>query len=159
MPDYRYLVLDSYPLSNAAIAPARSGTPNHSQQCQQWMDDCEAAGKILLVPAIAYYESVRDMFQRRATAQIARFQKYCFDPARHIPLNADHLTEAAKLWGALRRSGVPTSDPKALDGDAILAAQVLGLSLPTSQFVVVTRNPDHLARFGLPVEHWENITP
>ena len=160
MPDYQFLVLDSYPATNAAIAPALPGkAPNPSQQCHQWLKDCEAAGKVILVPAIVYYEGVRDMFQRQATAQIARFQNYCFNPKRYIELDADHLTEAAKLWGALRRAGVPTSDAKALDGDALLAAQVLSLNLPDGEFVVVTGNAEHITRFGLPVEKWENITP
>jgi len=31
--------------------------------------------------------------------------------------------------------------------------------LPSSQYVVATRNAQHLVRFGLPAEEWQNITP
>jgi len=61
------------------------------------MLDCEAAGCTILIPAITYYEAVREMYQRQVTAKIARFQAYCFEPTRFVPLTVDHLTEAAKL--------------------------------------------------------------
>jgi hypothetical protein len=160
MPTYSHIILDTYPLSNAAVALAKAGaTPTHSEESHQWMLDCEAAGIILLVPAIAYYEGVRDLYQRQAAHKIVRFQKFCFNPKRYIPLTRDHLTEAGQHWGNLRRTGQATADPHALDGDAILAAQVLALGLPSNDYVVVTRNPDHLKRFGLPTQEWENIIP
>jgi hypothetical protein len=160
MTPYKYLALDSYPLSNAAITPAQPGaTPTESERCHQWMQDCEAAGIILLAPAISYYEAVRDLYLRGATAKITRFQKFCFDPLRFVALTEDHLTEAAKLWATLRNQGLATADKQALDGDAIFAAQVLDLQLPTGQFTVVTRNLRHITRFGLPAEQWENIAP
>lgn len=157
---WAFIILDAYPLGNAAIAPARPGAPpTSSQGCRQWMTDCERAGSTLLVPAIAYYEEVREMERRQATRQITRLQNFCFDPARFIPLTTDHLTAAAKLWGQVRRQGQPTSDRHSLDGDVILAAQVLSLGLPSSQYVVATRNAQHLVRFGFPAEEWQNITP
>ncbi len=153
-------MLDSCLLGNVAINPAIKGAvQTHSEQCYQWLMDCEAASKVMLVPAIAYYEEVRDLYQRQAVAKLARFQAYCFHPKRFIEIDHTHFTEAAKLWGDLRRAGLPTSDRLALDGDAILAAQVLSLNLPAGEFVVATRNPNHISRFGLPVEQWENITP
>ena len=157
---YAFIVLDAYPLGNAALSPARSGdSPTPSQQCRQWMMDCERAGSVLLIPAIAYYEEVREMEMRQAARQIARLQSFCFDPARFIPLTTNHLTAAARLWGQVRRQGQPTSDRHALDGDVILAPQVLSLGLPISQYVVATRNVQHLVRFGLPAEEWQNIIP
>jgi len=160
MATYPFIVLDSYPLGNAAVALASSGAaPTSSQHCRQWMIDCERAGSVLLVPAIAYYEEAREMEMRQAARQIARLQNFCFDPARFIPLTTDHLTQAASLWGQARRQGQPTSDRHALDGDVILASQVLSLGLPSGQYVVATRNVQHLVRFGLPAEEWQNLTP
>lgn len=156
--EYKFLVLDTYPLTNAAIPFAKLGAvPSESEQCRQWMADCEAAGKIILVPAICCYEGVRDLFQRQTIAKIAQFQNFCLETDHFIPLTTAHLTEAGKLWGQLRRTGQATSDPHALDGDCILAAQVLSLGLPPEDFVVVTRNPKHLTRLGLPAEAWETI--
>ena len=94
----------------------------------------------MLLPAIAYYEEVRDPYQRGAVAKLARFEAYRFHPKRFIDIDHSHLTEAAKLWGALRRTGLPTSDRKALDGDAILAAPVLGLNSPAGELVVAPQS-------------------
>lgn len=160
MSTYQTIVLDTYPLSNGAIPLARPGAnTTESERCRQWMFDCEAAGIGLLVPAIAYYEGVRELYQRQATAKIVRFQRYCFNPTRFVPITPEHLTEAGRLWGQMRRTGKATSDPHALDGDCILAAQVLSLNLPEGEFVVATRNVKHLARFGLPADEWENLAP
>jgi hypothetical protein len=160
MVQYRYLALDAYPLGNAAVTHIRRGAAlTSSQQCKQWITDCERAGATILVPAIAYYEEVRELELRRATGQIARFQHYCFDSNRFLPLTTKDLSLAAKLWAQVRHAGQPTADRHALDGDAILAAQVLNLGLPTDDVVIVTRNPNHFRRFGLIAEEWENIQP
>jgi len=158
MPRYPYIVLDAYPLGNAIIPLAGVDTvPNDSQECRRWMLHCEASGTEFLVPAISYYEVVREMEQRQAMGQIKRFQNFCFDPDRFIVLTTEHLSQAAALWGQARRSGQATADPKALDGDAILAAQVLSLGLQPHEYVVATRNTKHLTRFGLNAAEWRNI--
>jgi hypothetical protein len=112
-----------------------------------------------MVPAIAYYEAVREMELRNAAKQIARFQDFCFEAGRFIPLTTDHLTQAAKLWTQMRCSGTPTSDRHSLDGDVILAAQVFSLSLEASDYVVATSNAVHLTRSGLPAAQWIDIAP
>ena len=153
-----YIILDAYPLGNAAIAPARPGTLQiSSQECRQWMQDCEKRGTEFLVPAIAYYEVAREMEMRQALRQVTRLQNFCFDPNRYIPLTTEYLIEAAVLWGEVRRSGAPTADRHVLDGDVILAAQVLSLGLSLGQYLVAAGNVQHLIRFGLPAEEWQNI--
>src|SRR6185436_6978176 len=99
MPSYRYIILDSYPLGNCAISISRRRrTPTPSEQCRQWLTDCERAGAFMLVPAIAYYEELREFERRQAVRKIERFQAYCFQPGRLIPLSTAHLESAARLW-------------------------------------------------------------
>jgi predicted nucleic acid-binding protein len=160
MPTYPYIILDAEPLGNVTAPFARAGVaPTYSQRCRQWIRDCEAAGTVFIVPAITYYEVVRDFYQRKAPAKIARLQNFCFDPTRFLPLATDDLTRAAELWGMLRNQGIPTAGSQSLDADVIFAAQVLSLNLPSDEYIVATSNPNHLSRFGLPVDTWENITP
>jgi len=52
----------------------------------------------------------------------------------------------------------PTADPKALDGDVILAAQAISLGFPPSQFIIATTNPGHITRYA-PADLWTNIRP
>lgn len=68
------------------------------------------------------------------------------------------MLEAAELWAQAGNLGVATADIRALDGDVIVAAQVLSLGLAASEFVVATSNVKHLSRF-VPADLWGNIRP
>jgi hypothetical protein len=61
--------------------------------------------------------------------RLAHLLSFCLQPKRFIPLTTAHLETAAQLWGQSRRSGLPTADPLALDGDGILVAQALSLGV------------------------------
>jgi predicted nucleic acid-binding protein len=77
------IVLDTFPASSAAKRPgARSSLLD---QCREWIRECEAAGHTVLVPAIAYYEVLRELELRGATGQIARLRSYCTHPDRSYP--------------------------------------------------------------------------
>ena len=148
------IILDSFPASSVAKLPGKATTL--SDNCRQWVEKCEAAGHTLLVPAVCYYEVLRELELRNATTQIARFKFFCQLPTRFIPLTTKHLELAAKLWSESRRGGFPTSSNDSLDADVILAAQALSLGLPQSEYVIATTNVRHLSRF-VPCEEWWKI--
>ncbi len=150
------LVLDSFPTSSVAKRPGK--TLSLSDECHRWVNDCERAGHTVLVPAICYYEVLRELEQRQATSQIARLKAFCLQPGRFLPLTTAHLEEAARLWGQARRGGRPMASADALDGDVILAAQALSLGLSASDYLVATTNVSHLSWF-VPAAEWKNITP
>jgi hypothetical protein len=52
---------------------------------------------------------------------------------------------AAELWAQSRKAGKPTADPKALDGDVILAAQAKLLESGGNPVVIATTNVGHLS--------------
>ncbi len=151
------LVLDTFPTSSVAKRPG-SRPPTLTDQCHQWILDCEAAGHRLLVPAIAYYEVLRELEQRQAHRQIERLKAFCLQPKRFIPLTTEHLETAARLWGQARRAGRPTADPQALDGDVLLAAQALSVAGSAPELIVATSNPGHLAHY-VATDWWANIRP
>jgi hypothetical protein len=64
-------------------------------------------------------------------------------PDRPAPLRA------AELWALVRRAGVPTADPHALDAAAILAAQASVAVGPGGVATIATGNARHLARFPM----------
>lgn len=112
----------------------------------------------MLVPAISYYEVLRELEQRQAMSQIVRLNTFCLQPKRFLPLTTDHLAKAAQLWGQARRSGLPTAAPQALDGDVILAAQALSLGISAQGLLVATTNPAHISRY-VTADLWTNIQP
>ncbi len=154
------IILDTGPLSNVAVTPARGNQPlTASQQCREWIEACEEAGRIILVPSIVLYESLREIERRSAMSQKAHLLEFTFSSLnRFLPLTTDHLILAAKLWGISRRNGSTTASDFALDIDIILCAQTLSLGLDPSEYVVATTNVRHLAQFAN-CEVWQNIVP
>lgn len=68
------------------------------------------------------------------------------------------MLEAARLWAWVRNQGHPTADPKALDGDVILAGQVAQLATLTDNIVIATTNVSHLSLFG-DAKLWHQVQP
>lgn len=152
------IILDTGPLSSCVIPPVISQEPlSESQRCRRWLQDCEQAGAILLVPAITYYEVLRELERRQAIRKIERLRAFAFSSLdRFIPLTTAHLEKAAQLWGASRNLGKPTASRDALDGDVILAAQSLSLGLSENEFVIATTNVGHLSQF-VPTTIWHDV--
>ncbi|WP_343217810.1 hypothetical protein [Halotia branconii] len=63
---------------------------------------------------------------------------------------------AAELWAEARKTGQPTADAKALDGDVILSAQARLLGSKVAEVIVATTNVAHLARF-ITASDWQSI--
>jgi hypothetical protein len=68
------------------------------------------------------------------------------------------MLNAAALWAVARSAGLPTAPPDALDGDVILAAQVVLSAVVGDIATVATDNVGHLARF-VDAQPWETIAP
>jgi hypothetical protein len=154
-----FIILDTGPLSNCVVKIGKSSASlSVSEQCRQWLTDCERGGATILVPAIAYYEVLREVERRGATAQRQRLRDYCFQAGRFIPLTTTHLETAAILWGQARNTGLALADDTALDGDTILCAQVQSLGIATTDYIVATTNTKHLKTF-VSVAEWQDITP
>lgn len=156
----RIIVLDTFPLSSTGKREPDIGTkPTALHLCQLWIYDCLAHGNTVVVPAIAYYETLRELERLKATAQISRMRAFCRAvPDRYLSLTNADLDLAAKLWADIRNAGLPTASNEALDGDVILAAQTLSHGVPTQDLIVATTNPAHLSRF-VPADQWTNIAP
>jgi len=103
-----FIVLDTFPASSTG---KRAGeVPTLLDRCRQWIDDCEAAGNKVVVPAVAYYEALRELELREAHSQTRRLRAFCLHIDRFMPLTTDHLEAAARLWAKARKAGKPTSD-------------------------------------------------
>ena len=156
----RVIVLDTFPLSSTGkLDPPPDVAPTTLDQCHRWVRDCVAAGNRVVVPAISYYEALRELERLNATMQIARLRAFRSAVAdRYLSLADAHLDLAARLWAHARNAGRPTASLDALDGDVILAAQELSLGVPTQDLVVATTNVAHLSLF-VPADLWNDIAP
>ena len=150
------IIIDTFPASS--VAKRGGKVRSLLDECRDWIEECEAAGHTILVPAVVYYEVLRELELRNASSQVERLRTFCLQPERFMPLVTAHLEVAARLWAGARRSGLPTAAPQALDVDVTLAAQVLGLELDPDAYVVATTNPNHLSRF-VSCRDWSTIRP
>lgn len=156
------IVVDTFPLSAAGTRPG-DRSKALTIACRQWLRDCNAAGHRLIVPAIAYYEVLREIERQNATGKIARLKTFCqAEPGRFLSITDAHLEQAAKLWGIARNAGRQTASDVALDADTILAAQVLDFvareGIAPNGYVVATTNTKHLSWF-VNAEEWQKIIP
>lgn len=149
----QFVFLDSGPL----------GLINHPQRNAEvcaitdWLLACLRTGRRIIVPAIVCYEMRRELLRAEKTFSVARLEAFVrAAPGRYLPLSDPALRLAAQLWARCRQEGQPTSDPKALDVDVLIAAQMLTFGADPSSMVIATTNPKHLARF-VNARHWDEI--
>ena len=125
--------------------------------CRVWMEARALGGSRFLVPEIADYEVRRELVRLNAHAAIARLDAFSNAVSgRYLPLTTVAMRRAADLWADARRRGRPTADRHALDGDAILAAQILSAGFDPAEFIVATTNVTHLSMW-VPAEEWQRI--
>jgi predicted nucleic acid-binding protein len=115
-------------------------------ECQLWLDSLEPKGYKVMLPEIADYEVRRELLRSGKVARIRRLDQlkaaitYC-------PITTEVMLKAAELWAEARRRGRATADPKALDGDVILAAQAALVADEGNEVIIATTNVGHLSQF------------
>jgi predicted nucleic acid-binding protein len=140
------VLLDAGPLGmlsnpNASVA---------NRECYQWMEFLVRRGSEVCVPEITDYEVRRELLRANKVQGIGRLDAVK-QSLSYLPITTEVMLKAADLWAQARRGGLPTADPKALDGDVILAAQALEVN-----GIVATDNVVHLARF-VTARTWRDI--
>ncbi|HEU5118835.1 MAG TPA: hypothetical protein VFT74_19740 [Isosphaeraceae bacterium] len=157
----RVIVLDSTPLGLAAGPPG--SLPAYL--CRTWLSDLVKAGVRIIVPEICDYEVRRKFLHtsiRNGLPSPAGIQRLNDLATRHeyLPISTDAMRLAAGFWAALQASGQPTASEKALDADAILAAQASLAGGSGDIVTVATSNVRHLSRFtGIDAREWSSIRP
>jgi hypothetical protein len=112
----------------------------------------------MVVPEIADYEVRRELVRLGLTKSIIKLDSLVtIYGVRYHPIDTRAMRIAADFWGEARRAGRPTSDPHALDGDVILAAQTLTAG-DEGERIVATSNAKHLTRF-VSAEQWFDLEP
>lgn len=142
----KIVLLDAGPLGMISNPNAKG----INRECYEWMEALLVSGFDVRVPEISDYEVRRELLRAKKDEGIARLD-LLKNTIGYLPLTTPVMLRAAELWEKARRSGVPTADPKALDCDAILAAQAVEVT-----GIVATDNIGHLSRFVI-AKSWRDI--
>ncbi len=145
------VLLDAGPLGLLTRSPRIP----ESAACYAWLRTQLASGNRVLLPEIADYEVRRELLRLQVRTALRRLDALHLETV-YLPLTTPVMRRAAGLWAQLRRDGMPTADPQALDGDVILAAQALEALQPGETVVVATTNVGHLGRL-VPAARWQDI--
>jgi predicted nucleic acid-binding protein len=137
------ILLDAGPLGRIAH-------PRPNREITLWLERILTVGIEVIIPEIADYEVRRNLLLTGLTKSVARLDQLK-DTLIYLPLTTQVMLKAAELWAETRRIGQPTADPKALDGDVILAAQALDVG-----GIIATENVGHLSRLA-EARHWKDI--
>jgi predicted nucleic acid-binding protein len=125
--------------------------------CRKWLVDCAGAGHDIYIPEIVDYELRRELLRAGFDHSIARLN-HLKSELQYVAISTEVMLRAADIWATSRREGKPTSDDKALDGDVILAAQMLSARIAGRRLILATSNSRHLGRF-VPCAEWRDINP
>jgi predicted nucleic acid-binding protein len=147
----RLILLDSGSLG-MVTNPKAKGLP---LACQQWLKTLLKRGERFAIPEIADYEVRRELLRANLLKSVRRLD-HLTQTLEYIPIQTDTMLLAANLWAEVRKRGQPTADPKALDGDVILAAQAQILANETAEVIIATTNVGHLSRFATAL-NWQDI--
>lgn len=145
------VVLDSGPLGILTNPKASS----FNLECQSWLLSLQSKGYKIFLPEIVDYEVRRELIRVNKLAGIKRLNDLKMQ-LEYLPIDTATMLQAAKFWAEARRRGMPTADPKALDGDVILAAQAKLIEANDNMVVIATTNVNHLSQF-VDARIWQEI--
>jgi predicted nucleic acid-binding protein len=122
-----------------------------------WVSRCLLRGRLVMVPAIVYYELRRELLRAGKQTSLWRLDAFiAATPGRYVPLSDEALRLAAELWAKARQQGRPTAEARALDIDVLLAAQALSFATTRSEVIIATTNARHLSQYAQ-AKHWNEI--
>ena len=154
----RIIFLDAGPLGIACGASTKAD----SRDFRIRLADEATDGSAIVIPEIADYEIRREL-RRQFLATglnegLARLDELHDFPGVYLPISTASMRLAADLWAEARSGGGATAADKSIDGDAILAAQVLSYRSDADDWWVATGNVRHLSRYlGDRARPWQEI--
>jgi predicted nucleic acid-binding protein len=145
------VLLDSGPVG---ILTNPKGSPV-TVECRIWVRSLLLKGYKVKLPEIADYEVRRELLRANKVAGVQRLDDWK-QRLEYLQITTPVILKAAELWATSRQAGMPTADPKELDGDVILAAQAILAAEGGETVVIATTNVGHLSRF-VDAREWPDI--
>ncbi|MBC8142923.1 MAG: hypothetical protein H7Y38_15980 [Armatimonadetes bacterium] len=148
-------------LDSGVLGSVTNPNPKSSQVTAiiTWAAQMQKAGHTFAIPAIADYETRRELVRQGIVKSIAAHDAFCQVATNiYLPISGAVLRRATDLWAQARNTGKTTASDAALDGDVILCAHVLEAGYTPGTYLVATTNTKHLNLF-VDADDWQNITP
>ena len=147
----RFVVLDTSP---AGIYCKNPSLPE-VRGIRAWVSGLQRSGAIVVLPEIVDFEVRRKLLHLYLDASLERLNQMATD-LEYVKITTATMQMAAQLWADARRRDRPTSGPRALDADSILAAQAVLLAGPGDSVTIATENVGHLGQFA-DAQPWASI--
>ncbi len=125
-----------------------------SLACNCWLQTLIKAGIRVILPEIADYEVRRELLRANKIKGIKRLDELA-NLIEYLAITTDAMRKAALFWAQARQQGQPTAGDKTIDGDMILIAQAVTLSVKNP--IIATTNVGHLSKF-FRADLWQNIS-
>lgn len=139
-----WIFLDSDP---AGLACHKPGIVE-ADDLRAWLFGQKGSPARVVLSEVIDYEVRRELIRLKARDSIRRLDNLYADGVVHrLPIDFRALCKAAELWATARDQGQQTADDQALDGDVILAAQALEFCSPADDWIILTENVRHIARY------------
>ena len=127
---------------------------HESLACNCWLQILIKAAIRVILPEIADYEVRRELLRANKIKGIKRLDELA-NLIEYLAITMDAMGKAALFWAQARQQGQPTAGDKTIDGDMILIAQAVTLSV--KNLIIVTTNVGHLSKF-VRADLWQNIS-
>ena len=122
----RIVVLDTGPLWLVTMPQVHPT----AGPCHAWLASIDAAGAIVVIPAVADYEVRRELVRRGASSKLVSLDGLVARFGR-LPVSDAAWDLAAVIWAQVRSIRGPTAGPDSRDADAIFAGQAWTADQPT----------------------------
>lgn len=128
--------------------------------CNKWLDGLLAQKIQVAIPEIADYEQRRELIRRKNQKCLQRLRDIRLRTS-YFKIETEVMLKAAGIWAYARQQGQPTADNKALDGDAIIAAQAVIAKAAGIYIEIATTDVGDLNRLLAPhfiaAKRWKDI--
>lgn len=148
----KIVLLDTGVLGNVTNPKTKN---SNNASCLYWLISLLSREYEVAIPEISDYELRRELLRANKFNGIRQLDllKAQFI---YLPITTPTVLLAAELWAEVRQIGQATADPKALDGDVILAAQAQLQAEQGYRVIVATTNVKHISRF-IDARLWNDI--
>lgn len=128
--------------------------------CNEWLASLLSQKFLVAIPEIADYEERREQIRRKNRKCLQRLEDIR-SKTEHFKIETEVMLKAAEIWAYAWQMGQPTADNKALDGDAIVAAQAVIAKTAGMYVEVATTDAKDMNRLLAPyfinAKRWKDI--